>query len=442
MRVAVIGTGHVGLITCVSMAEVGHDVAGMDADPDKMASLAAGVMPFYEPGVGELLRSNVAAGRLRFTPDTADAVAGADVVFICVGTPPRASGEANLLAVEHAARAVAVVATGPLVVAQKSTVPAGSAHRLRRTMALARPDLADGFHVVSNPEFLREGHALEDALRPERLLVGAESVRGHEVMRQLYLPFTAAGAPLIETDIHSAELAKHASNAFLSMKISFANALARIAELADADVEAIVDVMGADARIGREFLGAGLGYGGYCFPKDLVAFQHLAATLGYDFGLLREVAKINDEAVEAAVAKVREALWNLEAKRVALLGLSFKPETDDIRFSPSLVVARRLIESGAEVIGFDPQAGESVRAEVPDLELAADPYEAARGAHCLVLGTGWEEFRSLDWDKLAELVAFPIVVDGRNFLDPAEVTAAGFTYHAMGRPTVAPAPPG
>ncbi len=433
MRIGVIGTGHVGLITCVSLAEVGHDVVGMDADPAKVRALTEGTMPFFEPGVEDLLTKNVAAGRLRFTAAPHEAVAGADVVFICVGTPPRASGEANLLAVEQAARQVAADATGPLVVAQKSTVPAGSADRLHRTIALERPDLATMIDVASNPEFLREGKAMKDALGPDRILVGASSERAFEVMREVYRPFTERGARLIETDIRSAELAKHASNAFLALKISYANALARIAERANADVQAVTDVMGADPRIGADFLGAGLGYGGYCFPKDLVAFEHLASTLGYEFGLLREVAKINDEAVEAAVEKVRDALWNIEGKRIALFGLSFKPGTDDVRFSPALAVARRLLEAGAHVVGYDPQAGPEAEREVPGLELAPSAYEAARGAHCIVLSTGWDEFRELDAEKLGELVAFKIVVDGRNFLDAEAFTAAGFSFRAMGR---------
>ncbi|HSL12480.1 MAG TPA: UDP-glucose/GDP-mannose dehydrogenase family protein [Actinomycetota bacterium] len=436
MRVAVIGTGHVGLVTCVTMAEAGHDVVGMDQDVAKMEALAAGRSPFYEPGVEDLLERNVAAGRLRFTTSAREAVADADVVFICVGTPPRASGEANLLAVEQAARQVARDATGPLVVAQKSTVPAGSADRLHRTIALERPDIGAVIDVVSNPEFLREGKAVEDALHPDRILVGASSERAFEVMRGVYAPFVAGGARMIETDVRSAELAKHASNAFLALKISYANALARIAERAGGDVEAITDVMGADARIGASFLGAGLGYGGYCFPKDLVAFDHLASSLGYEFGLLKEVAKINEEAVEAAVGKVRDALWNLEGKRIAILGLSFKPDTDDVRFSPALSLARSLAAAGADVVGYDPEAASEALREMPELTVADSAYDAAEGAHCLVLCTGWSEFRDLDFDKLAELMAFRLVVDGRNFFDPAAVVDAGFAYYPMGRPPV------
>jgi UDPglucose 6-dehydrogenase len=439
LKVAVIGTGHVGLITCASLAAVGHDVVGNDADRGKIENLKAGRMPFYEPDVAELLDDCMAEGRLRFSDDTREAVPGADVVFICVGTPARASGRANLVAVEQATRQVAREATGPLVIAEKSTVPAGTADQLQRTLRLERPELAASIDVVSNPEFLREGRALRDALEPDRILVGASSERAFDVMRRLYRPFTEQGARLIETNIPTAELAKHACNAFLALKISYANALARICERADGDVMAIVEVMGADPRIGPEFLGAGLGYGGYCFPKDLVAFERLASELGYELPLLPAVAKINDEAVDAAVGKLRESLWNLEDKRVALLGLAFKPGTDDVRFSPALSLARKLLDEGAAVVGFDPYAASNAAKECPGLELAEDPYEVARGAHAIVLSTGWSEFRELDFAKLGELVSFPILLDARNFLDPEEIVAAGFAYYPMGRPVRHPA---
>jgi UDPglucose 6-dehydrogenase len=440
LRVAVIGTGHVGLITCTSLAAVGHDVVGNDADRDKIDLLTSGRMPFYEPDVAELLDVCLAEGRLRFTADTSDAVSGADVVFICVGTPPRASGKANLVAVEQAARQVARAATGPLVIAEKSTVPAGTAERVQRTLWLERPELAASIDVVSNPEFLREGRALEDSLEPDRILVGASTQRAFDVMQRLYRPFVERGVRLIETNIATAELAKHACNVFLAMKISYANALARICERADGDVTAIVEVMGADPRIGPEFLGAGLGYGGYCFPKDLVAFERLAADLGYELPLLSAVAKINDDAVDAALHKLRDALWNLEDKRVALLGLAFKPGTDDVRFSPALALAQNLLEEGATVVGYDPYAAANAVRECPGLELADDPYDAARGAHCVVLSTGWPEFRELDLAKMAEIVSFPILVDARNFLEPEEVVGAGFTHYQMGRPTIHPPP--
>jgi UDPglucose 6-dehydrogenase len=433
VRVGVIGTGHVGLITCVSLASVGHDVVATDADSAKITRCQAGESPFYEPGVQELLVQELASGQLTFATDAAEAIAGADVVFICVGTPPRANGEANLVAVEHAARTVAHCATGPVVVAEKSTVPTGTAMRLRRTLARERPDLAAQVDVVSNPEFLREGRALEDALHPDRILVGAETERAYETMRRLYEPFVAHDHELIETDIATAELSKHACNAFLATKISFANALARMCERAGADVVAVTRVMGADPRIGSSFLGAGLGYGGSCFPKDLAAFERLASRLGYAFPLLREVARINDEAIDAAVEKISEALWNLEDKRIALLGLSFKPGTDDVRFAPALTLARRLTALGASVVGYDPQVGDEVKAEAPHLEVVEHAYEAAFGAHCAVLCTEWDEFAELDFNKLKEAMVYPILVDGRNFFDAKTVKQAGFSYYEMGR---------
>jgi UDPglucose 6-dehydrogenase len=433
MRVGVIGTGHVGLITCASFAAVGHHVVGTDADRSKIEALSTGDMPFHEPGVADSIRDGLAKGNLTFSHETAEAVRDADVVFICVGTPARATGEANLVAVEQAAREVISHASPGLVIAEKSTVPAGTADRVSRTVALQRPDVAGSVEVVSNPEFLREGHALHDAMHPERILVGAASEAAFDVMRRLYEPFTSQGARLIETDIRTAELAKHACNAFLALKISYANALARMCERADADVEAVTEVMGADSRIGPAFLNAGLGYGGYCFPKDLVAFDRLASSLGYDFALLREVARINDEAVEATVEKVRDALWNLDDKRVALLGLAFKPGTDDVRIAPALLLAERLRALGATVVGYDPHAAESAVRAQPELEIAPTAYEAARDAHCVVLCTEWEEFQELDFDKLGELMASRVFVDGRNAIDAERAVAHGFHFYPTGR---------
>lgn len=440
LAVGVVGTGHVGLITCLSIASVGHRVIGYDLDASKVATLREGRMPFHEPGAQEMLEAELASERLSFTDDIGDAVSEADIVFICVGTPIRTSGEANLLAVEHAAREIAKATTGALVVVEKSTVPPGTATQLERTLAEERPDLVGKLDVLSNPEFLREGRGLHDALHPDRILVGGSSKRGLDVMRRLYRPFLDVGVPLIETDITSAELAKHASNAFLALKISYANALARVCEAAGADIEAVTRVLGGDPRIGPEFLGAGLGFGGYCFPKDLAAFAHLSERLGYRFPLLSEVARINDEAVQVAVSKVREAVWNLEGKRVALFGLSFKPDTDDVRFSPALTLARALIAEGASVVGYDPVAGSPAKDEVPEIEVASDPYEAATGASCVVICTSWPEFRELDLVRLGDVMAFKNLVDGRNLLDAATAASAGFTYRAMGRPQLRTAP--
>ncbi len=318
--------------------------------------------------------------------------------------------------------------------AEKSTVPAGTAQRVRRTLKRERPDFAEKLEVVSNPEFLREGLGVQDSLNPDRILIGAESEWAAETMRRLYGPLTAKGCPLIETNIETAELAKHACNAFLSLKISFANALARICERSGGDVVAVADVMGADSRIGRSFLNAGLGYGGSCFPKDVQAFERLAKRLGYDFSLLKEVARINDEAVAATVDKISDALWNLEDKRIALLGLAFKPGTDDVRAAPALDLASRLIAAGAHVVGTDPEAETNAKAEVPQLELAPDAYAAAAGAHCVVLCTEWPDYSGIDLEKLKGVMAYPVMVDGRNLYDPKIMEEAGFNYYATGRP--------
>jgi UDPglucose 6-dehydrogenase len=440
VRVAVVGTGHVGLVTSVALARLGHQVAGMDADGEKISLLQQGRSPFFEPGLDELLTEQTSAGRLRFSSESGDVLPGAEVVFICVGTPARVNGEANLIAVERAGREVARHASDGVVVVEKSTVPAGTARRVRLTIAREKPGLK--FEVVSNPEFLREGRGVEDSLHPDRILIGADSPYAFEVMRRLYEPLTRDGCRLIEASIPTAELAKHACNAFLALKISYVNAVARICERAGADIVAVADVMGSDPRIGRAFLDAGLGYGGYCFPKDLVAFERLAAQLGYHVPLFKEVARINDEAVEATVEKIREAVWNLEDKRVGLLGLAFKAGTDDVRFSPALHLARRLIDEGAQVVGHDPRAAANAKEEVPGLELASDPYEAAWGCHCLVVCTDWEAFRALDLDALREVMLYPAIVDGRNIFDPAVMQEAGFAYYPTGRPAVHQGHPG
>jgi UDPglucose 6-dehydrogenase len=435
VNVAVMGTGHVGLITCVALARIGHDVIGTDIDAERIGQLQRSVPPFYEPELESSLAAEMSSRRLRFTSEASDALAEAHVVFICVGTPARADGHANLLAMERSATEIGRHAADGAVVVEKSTVPAGTAERLELT--LQRESGGRPFEVASNPEFLREGSALKDALEPDRIVVGAGSDRAFRVMRELYAPLTSNGCPLIETDIATAELAKHASNAFLALKISFANALARICEVAGADVTSVADVMGSDPRIGRAFLNAGLGYGGYCFPKDVAALERLAESLGYPFPMLTEVARVNDEAVDAAVRKVHEAVWNLEEKRIALLGLSFKPGTDDVRFSPALDLARRLIAAGADVAGYDPSGARTAKDDLPALEVVGDAYEAASGAHCLVLATEWEEFATLDLATLRNVMAYPVIVDARNALDADAIVAAGFTYYAMGRPSPA-----
>ena len=432
MRVGVIGVGHVGLVTAAALAELGHTVMAMDLDMVKIELLRSGKSPFYEPGLDELIARPTGAGRLDFLSESAEAVPNADVVFICVGRPTTAAGDASLTAVEAVGREVARHATPGVVVAEKSTVPPGTADRLRLTIARECPGLA--FSVVANPEFLREGHAVRDTLQPDRIVVGSDDGLGFEAMRELYRPLTERGIPLIETDVRTAELAKLASNAFLATKISFANALARVAELTGADIVRIAEVMGADPRIGSAFLRAGLGFGGYCLPKDTQTLERIAERAGYDFGLLREAVRVNEEAVTAVAAKVEEAVWNLEGKRIAFLGLAFKVGTDDVRCAPALTLARRFAEEGAVVVGHDPMAAAEARAAFPDLEIASDAYEAVTSAHCIVICTEWPEYRELDLDRVRRLAAYPIVVDGRNVLDPDRAELAGLTYLPVGRP--------
>jgi UDPglucose 6-dehydrogenase len=436
MRVAVVGAGHVGVVTAAAMAEIGHDVVCMDLDGSRIGLLQAGKTPFFELGLDDLLERRSSDGRLAFTTSLPDAVADAQVVFICVGRPATPAGDRSLTAVEAVAREVAQHASDGVVVAEKSTVPPGTADRLRLTLTRERPSLA--FSVVSNPEFLREGHAVDDSLHPDRIVVGSDDARGFELMREVYRPLTDAGHPMIETDVRTAELAKLASNAFLAMKVSFSNQLAHLAELSEADALRVADVMGADPRIGPAFLRAGLGYGGYCLPKDVTALERFAERAGMEFGLLRETSRANEAAVDRAARKVEEAIWNLESKRIALLGLAFKPGTDDVRAAPALALARRFLAEGAEVVGHDPMAGAAAKAEVPELRIANDPYEAAAGAHCLVVCTEWPDYEGLEPGRLAQVMAYKVVVDGRNVFDPDAFGSSGFTYLPIGRPPVTP----
>jgi UDPglucose 6-dehydrogenase len=431
MKIGVVGVGHVGLVTAAAFADLGHEVVAMDLDAAKIDLLRDGKAPFEEPGLDDLL-GRQPPERLRFETDPATAVAGADVVFICVGRPAAATADTSLTAVEAVGREIARHASTGVVIAEKSTVPPGTAERLRITIARERSGLS--FWVAANPEFLREGAAVRDTLEPDRIVVGADEQHAFEVMRRLYRPMVERGVPLIEVDVRTAELAKLASNAFLATKISFANAMARLAEATGADVVALTEVMGADPRIGPSFLGAGLGYGGYCLPKDTHTLLRLAERHGYDFAILREVILENERAVDAVAALVEDAVWNLEGKRIALLGLAFKAGTDDVRTSPALALARRFIDAGATVVGHDALAGAEAKAAVPSLEVADDPYGALAGAHCIVIGTEDAEYASLDLERVREAAAYPIVVDGRNVLDPDAAEAAGLTYLPVGRP--------
>jgi len=440
MRVTVIGAGHVGLVTAACLAHVGHDVVVDDDDLGKLELIREGRSWFYEPGLQELLGEVVRAGRLRVASDKAEAVGHGIVIFVCVGTPSRGDGSPNLAFVEVVAREVArSLPPGEFrLVCEKSTVPVQTGERVAQVIAReARAD-AD-WEVASNPEFLREGSAVVDTLDPDRVVVGTTSDRGLAALRELYTPIIErSGAPFLATDRATAELIKHASNAFLATKISFINSVARVCERSGADVELVARGMGLDPRIGVHFLKAGAGYGGSCFPKDVAAFAHRSRELGVDFGLLNEVAKTNHEARRAVVDKVRDALWHLDGKRIGMLGLSFKPNTDDLRDAPSIDVVRDLLADGAQVVAYDPVAGEQAARLVPGLELAGKAAEVADGAHALVLMTEWTEFGDLEPADLRSRMAYPILVDARNALDADAFVDAGFTVAGVGRPVRAP----
>jgi UDPglucose 6-dehydrogenase len=440
MRVTVIGAGHVGLVTAACLAHVGHDVVVEDDDLGKLELIREGRSWFYEPGLQELLGEVVRAGRLRVASDKAEAVGHGTVIFVCVGTPSRGDGSPNLAFVEVVAREVArSLPPGEFrLVCEKSTVPVQTGERVAQVIAReARAD-AD-WEVASNPEFLREGSAVVDTLDPDRVVVGTTSDRGLAALRELYTPIIErSGAPFLATDRATAELIKHASNAFLATKFSFINSVARVCERSGADVELVARGMGLDPRIGVHFLKAGAGYGGSCFPKDVAAFAHRSRELGVDFGLLNEVAKTNHEARRAVVDKVRDALWHLDGKRVGMLGLSFKPNTDDLRDAPSIDVVRDLLADGAQVVAYDPVAGEQAARLVPGLELAGKAAEVADGAHALVLMTEWTEFGDLEPADLRSRMAYPILVDARNALDADAFVDAGFTVAGVGRPVRAP----
>ena len=440
MRVTVIGAGHVGLVTAACLAHIGHDVVADDDDAAKLELLRQGEPWFHEPGLPELLAETIAAGRLRFTSDKAEAVRHGQVIFISVGTPSRADGSPNLEFVEVVAREVARnLPIGELrLICEKSTVPVQTGDRVAQVLAREAPRGAD-YEVASNPEFLREGAAVADTLRPDRIVIGTESERGADVLRELYRPILdRTGCELLATDRATAELIKHASNAFLATKISFINSVAAICERSGADVELVARGMGLDPRIGPQFLRAGAGYGGSCFPKDVAAFAHRSAELGVEFGILRETAKVNAEARRRVLDKTRDALWHLTGKRIGVLGLAFKPETDDLRDAPAIDVVDGLIAEGAEVVAYDPVAGELALKQLPEMKLAYEPLDVAEGAHALVIMTEWEEFTRIPPHELRSRMAYPIVVDARNCLDAAAYAAAGFTVIGTGRPVLHP----
>ncbi|MBI3548599.1 MAG: UDP-glucose/GDP-mannose dehydrogenase family protein [Elusimicrobia bacterium] len=433
--ICVIGSGYVGLVTGACLAEIGHRVACVDSDKKKVAALRAGRVPIHEPGLDELVKRHHKSGRLIFV-DTITAGMhskgrAAEVVFIAVGTPPRQDGSADLSSVEAVAQEVARNLKRYAVIVDKSTVPVETGEWVTKTVQKFNKENVP-YDVASNPEFLAEGSAVKDFLHPDRIVLGVPSKRAETLLCSVYAPIK--GAEVLVTDVKSAELIKHASNSFLATKISFANAISVLCEKVGADVTLVTKGMGLDKRIGPAFLRAGIGFGGFCFPKDLEAFHWIAKQKGYDFALLRAVKEINEFQKDWVLRKLEEELWNAEGKSVAILGLSFKPDTDDLRFAPSLDIIARLLERHVHVAAYDPVAMPKAKAQLKGVRFAKDPYDAAKGVDCLAVVTEWKEFKDLDLARLKKTMRNPLILDGRNLLDPAVVRAAGFTYRSVGRP--------
>jgi UDPglucose 6-dehydrogenase len=434
MEIAIIGSGYVGLVTGTCFAEVGHNVICVDNDERKVKALQSGIIPIYEPGLEDLVHRNVAARRLRFTTSIEDGVDNAQVIFIAVPTPPQSDGSVDLTYIERVAREIAGVLKSYRVIVDKSTVPVKTGEKVADTIRRYNKAGAE-FDVVSNPEFLREGCAVDDLMHPDRIVIGANSDRALELMRKIYEPFMA---PVMVTDINSAELIKHAANSFLALKISYINAVSAICEASGADVQKVADGIGADKRIGRSFLSAGLGYGGSCFPKDIAAFIAISDQLGTPFNLLKEVQRINQNQRERFVKKLRDTLWVLKEKRLAVWGLTFKPDTDDVRSSVAIELVNDLTREGARVVAYDPKGTEKVRELklCPDTVLASSAVEAVRDAEALIIATEWKEFENVDFSEVRRLMHTPLIFDGRNLLDPNTMRDLGFQYHGIGRGTV------
>jgi UDPglucose 6-dehydrogenase len=452
MKIAVIGTGYVGLVSGVCFAECGHDVICVDKIESKIENLRNGIIPIYEPGLDDLVLKNLKSGKLSFMTEIGPAVKASQVIFIAVGTPPKPTGEADLSFIEEVSRQVAIAMDSYKVVVEKSTVPVKTGEWVKRTIRFNNKAGVE-FDVASNPEFLREGSAIGDFLKPDRIVVGVESERAADLLRQCYQPiidqvvsFDVSAqkvihqdvqdtkAAFIVTDVHSSELIKHASNSFLALKISYINAVANFCELAGADVEQVAAGMGLDSRIGTQFLNAGVGYGGSCFPKDVSAFLEISRDLGYEFQLLADVIEINQKQREIFIRKIKNALWIVKDKTIGILGLSFKPNTDDMREAPAIDIIKALQLEGAKIKAYDPEAMEIAKEHFgSSITYCNDPYEVAKDCDALVLATEWDEFKNLDLKRVYDLLHYPILIDGRNLYDPAVMKQIGFEYHCIGR---------
>jgi UDPglucose 6-dehydrogenase len=429
MNIGIIGTGYVGLVTGTCFAEVGHKVVCVDCDATKIETLKTGGIPIYEPGLKEMVGKNTAADRLRFTTSTKEGVDASDIIFIAVPTPPLPDGSVDLSFIEGVARDIASAMTGYKIVVDKSTVPVKTGEKVAETIKRYCKAKVE-FDVVSNPEFLREGFAVEDFMRPDRVVIGVASQRPVKAMQEVFAPYNA---PIIITDIHSAELIKHAANSFLALKISYINAISLVCEATGANVQEVANGIGMDARIGRRFLDAGLGFGGSCFPKDLSAFIKISEQLGYDFRLLREVQRINAEQMDRFVKKILDTLWVLKEKTIGVLGLAFKQNTDDVRSSPAIELCHRLRKEGAMLRVHDPKAMEKAKAVLKDTTFVADMNAVAEGCDALVIATEWPEFRKLDVERARKVMTHPILFDGRNLFDPQEMERQGWIYKSIGR---------
>ncbi len=449
MKISVIGTGYVGLVTGGCLAGIGHEVVCTDNDASKIKILDNGGLPIYEPGLEKVIAKARAEKRLTFSANLSDAATRGDAIFICVGTPPLPNGDADLSAIDHVARMIATEARSSKIVVEKSTVPARTGQELKRALSVYGRKSNVTFNVASNPEFLREGTAVEDFLHPDRIVIGVEDEGAERQLREVYRPVLeqtfncpvhSSSCPdgpkpaWLVTTINSAELIKHASNSFLALKISYANMVADLAEQLGADIEEVMRAVGMDPRIGQSFLRCGLGFGGFCLPKDLQAFVHLAERSGVDFTMLREAEKINKKRIDHFCEKIRRALWVIRGKRVGVLGLAFKANTDDIRFAPAVDLINQLLAEGAQIRAYDPEAMDRTRALLPQIEYAKSAYEAAQDSEALLIATEWDEFRNLDWDRVRDAMDRPLILDGRNILAPKEMKARGFEYHCFGRP--------